>query len=151
MSDRPRSRSRSPTSSSGRDKVREDRTKDHKDRKDKVKETEKQLPLGAQLISDSDYFVMNAEFRLWLKEEKDKVRFPLLAHHPCPFILTGMHSISTNFREKGRAGVSSFSVFTLDREPPLTPHSTSYFRKFVKVQRPFLSFSRAASSSSFLY
>lgn len=36
---------------------------------------EKHLPADAQPISDSDYFLKNNEFRKWLKEEKDRVRF----------------------------------------------------------------------------
>lgn len=32
------------------------------------------LPKGVSTISESDYFLKSAEFRLWLKEEKGKVR-----------------------------------------------------------------------------
>jgi len=31
------------------------------------------LPSGAKEISEEDYFLKNDEFRMWLKEEKDKV------------------------------------------------------------------------------
>jgi hypothetical protein len=31
------------------------------------------LPPGVSPISESDYFLKNTEFRMWLKEEKDKV------------------------------------------------------------------------------
>ena len=32
-----------------------------------------ELPGGAKEISEKDYFLKNDEFRMWLKEEKDKV------------------------------------------------------------------------------
>lgn len=35
------------------------------------------LPKGASPISESDYFQKSDEFRLWLKEEKGKVRCSL--------------------------------------------------------------------------
>jgi hypothetical protein len=35
------------------------------------------LPKGASSISESDYFQKSDEFRLWLKEEKGKVRCSL--------------------------------------------------------------------------
>ena len=34
---------------------------------------QRKLPGGAEPISDSDYFLKSAEFRVWLKEEKRKV------------------------------------------------------------------------------
>lgn len=32
-----------------------------------------ELPNGVSPISESDYFLKNTEFRVWLKDEKDKV------------------------------------------------------------------------------
>lgn len=32
-----------------------------------------ELPGGAKEISEKDYFLKNDEFRMWLKEEKDRV------------------------------------------------------------------------------
>lgn len=43
-------------------------------------ESDNDLPHGVLPISESDYFLKNTEFRIWLKEEKHKVcsalRFP---------------------------------------------------------------------------
>lgn len=37
-------------------------------------EPQKRLPGGAEPISEQDYFLKSAEFRVWLKDEKRKVR-----------------------------------------------------------------------------
>ena len=36
-------------------------------------ERDSSLPDGISSISESDYFLKNTEFRVWLKDEKDKV------------------------------------------------------------------------------
>jgi hypothetical protein len=36
-------------------------------------ERRKELPAGAEPISESDYFLKSAEFRVWLKDEKGRV------------------------------------------------------------------------------
>lgn len=49
-------------------------TSGHRDRS--RSSSSERLPGGVQEISEKDFFLKNDEFRLWLKEEKDKV--PLL-------------------------------------------------------------------------
>lgn len=51
-----------------------DRERDHpSDASDEVLD----LPEGAKSITQDDYFLRNAEFRKWLKDEKDRVRFTI--------------------------------------------------------------------------
>lgn len=75
MSSRYRSRSRTPT----RDKRSLSPDGDKERRRQRIKDDKngdsRALPLGAQTLSDEDYFLKNAEFRSWLKEEKDRVSF----------------------------------------------------------------------------
>jgi hypothetical protein len=39
----------------------------------RTESSSRNLPGGAEPISESDYFLKSAEFRVWLKEEKHKV------------------------------------------------------------------------------
>ncbi|KAI5121855.1 hypothetical protein M0805_003288 [Coniferiporia weirii] len=71
MSSRHHTGSRSPRPDARSSSPEHDRAiESKKDRKEKEKD--KPLPHGAGPLSDSDYFLRNAEFRGWLKEEKDR-------------------------------------------------------------------------------
>jgi len=59
------------------------------------------LPSGASPITEGDYFRKFDELRLWLKEERGKVRI-LCYHHN--MMLHSKGSISTNFQAKRREG-----------------------------------------------
>ncbi|KAL5494866.1 hypothetical protein ACEPAI_328 [Sanghuangporus weigelae] len=72
MATRRRSRSRSPTHR--KRSLSPDYERDHRRRRDggEREKDSKPLPHGAQPLTDGDYFLKNAEFRVWLKEEKDR-------------------------------------------------------------------------------
>lgn len=59
---------RAPSPEDGR--ARKERKRHHEDGDSKP------LPHGSSIIDDDDYFLKNAEFRLWLKEDKDRVSPP---------------------------------------------------------------------------
>ncbi|KAH7926830.1 hypothetical protein BV22DRAFT_1008149 [Leucogyrophana mollusca] len=52
----------------------QDRTDSHSRERERSRSPDRShsLPPGVSLISESDYFLKNTEFRLWLKEEKSK-------------------------------------------------------------------------------
>ncbi|OCB86227.1 hypothetical protein A7U60_g6817 [Sanghuangporus baumii] len=72
MTFRRRSRSRSPIHR--KRSLSPEYERDHRRRRDEGKREKdsKPLPRGAQPLTDGDYFLKNAEFRVWLKEEKDR-------------------------------------------------------------------------------
>lgn len=80
----PRSRSRSP------------------DSQRRPESSSKHLPGSAEPISESDYFLKSAEFRVWLKEEKRKV--PLESSNGDLFIPKSSLSTSMSFQAKKREG-----------------------------------------------
>lgn len=88
-----RSRSRS------RDK-RRDYSRD-RSRRSRSPERHVDLPGGASPITEGDYFRKFDELRLWLKEERGKVR-KLCCHRNMMLHLKG--SISMNFQAKRREG-----------------------------------------------
>jgi len=59
------------------------------------------LPSGASPITEGDYFRKFDELRLWLKEERGKVRILCYRHNMMPH---SKGSISTNFQAKRREG-----------------------------------------------
>jgi hypothetical protein len=50
-------------------------------------------PRGVQEITEKDFFLKNDEFRLWLKDEKDKVTYGVC---PIAMIVNNLPSISLN-------------------------------------------------------
>ena len=62
------------------------------------------LPRGVSPISESDYFLKNTEFRIWLKEEKHKV-CPALGFVESRDIINcrGAHSLSGSTLTSSRA------------------------------------------------
>lgn len=50
-------------------------------------------PRGVQEITEKDYFLKNDEFRLWLKDEKDKVTYGI---YPVAMVVNNLPSISLN-------------------------------------------------------
>ena len=85
------------------------------------------LPQNVEEISISDYFMKNDEFRVWLKEEKDRVR----SFYPRQPVLQieQSSSISTNCPGRKLEGTSLVNVGV----EPTQFRAWSYFRKFVKV------------------
>ncbi|KAL5519346.1 hypothetical protein ACEPAH_1029 [Sanghuangporus vaninii] len=72
MATRRRSRSRSPIHR--KRSLSPEYERDHRRRRDEGEREKdsKPLPHGAQPLTDGDYFLKNAEFRVWLKEENDR-------------------------------------------------------------------------------
>ncbi|EJD03527.1 uncharacterized protein FOMMEDRAFT_83603 [Fomitiporia mediterranea MF3/22] len=73
MASRHRSRSQSPTHNRTWLSPEDDRDRRiRRGNKEKYKDRDtRPLPYGAEPLQDSDYYLKNAEFRSWLKEEKD--------------------------------------------------------------------------------
>ncbi len=62
----------------------------------------KHLPGGVEPISESDYFLKSAEFRVWLKEEKHKVPLESLSGNLS--MSKSFLSTSTSFQATKRGG-----------------------------------------------
>jgi len=60
------------------------------------------LPGGVEPISESDYFLKSAEFRVWLKEEKHKV--PLASSNGDLFMPKSFLSTSMSFQVTKHGG-----------------------------------------------
>jgi hypothetical protein len=103
-------------------------------------ERRRDLPSGAEPISESDYFLKNAEFRAWLHEEKRKVCLLVVGTSTCR--LSCDSSTLMNCRGTSRGGM--LYVHSL-LDAVITLSCYSYFRKFVKA------WNRSKLSSVFLH
>jgi hypothetical protein len=89
------------------------------------------LPGNAEPISESDYFLKSAEFRVWLKEGKHKV--PLESSNGDLFMPKSFLSTSMSFQAIKHGGEDT--VIDWD----ITHIHQRYFHKFVKVRHYFVS------------
>ncbi|KAG6330545.1 hypothetical protein ID866_8542 [Astraeus odoratus] len=101
---------------SHRDRDR-DREREHGHDRTRSLDRNHDLPEGISPISESDYFVKNSEFSIWLKDEKEKVCLVAISLVTSARTLSRAYIGSTlmNSRATGREG------------------ENTYFRKFVKA------------------
>ena len=95
------------------------------------RQTELELPEGISSISESDYFLKSAEFRVWLKDVKGKVssKYGLYLDWHWSWCAVTSSILMRYLVIKREGEYLHLSYFNAEE---ITPPS-SYFRKFVKV------------------
>ena len=121
---------------------RRSRSRSHSNERSRSPERRAKLPNGVSPITESQYFQKSDEFRLWLKEEKNKVKAlsPPIQRR-CTVLMTRdsflhTHSTLILYPVIGHGG-ETFTGFFLPFYHALTAKKSqgSYFRKFVKVKK----------------